>query len=96
MAYTDTTVYTECTVCLEPKKEEYSILRPCGHSGFCASCLKVLIPRDICPRCRQTIVNNEEYYSLKRNKLLIETPLPLGRVRIYAYSWNPNRYLFSS
>lgn len=52
--YKDTTVYTECTVCLKPKKEteKYTILRPCGHSGYCNECL---IKIEECPRCRQDI-----------------------------------------
>lgn len=64
--YKDTASYTECTICLEPKgEEEYSILRPCGHSGFCALCLSLLQIQQ-CPRCRRTmeLKEKEKDYSL--------------------------------
>lgn len=61
--YKDTTVYTECTICMEPKgEEEYLVLKPCGHSGFCASCLKNLketTDRVPCPRCRKKTLIEE-------------------------------------
>ena len=57
--YIDIEVYKECQVCLieRNKDEEYKALEPCGHSGYCAECIKNIRK---CPRCRCEINNRED------------------------------------
>ena len=53
--FIDTEIYKECQICLTEKNEEYTILHPCGHSGYCKECIEKM---NACPRCRHKIEDN--------------------------------------
>ena len=52
-----------CTICVDNAAD--TVLRPCGHGGFCTVCVRQLVEGGgTCPMCRAKIVFHDQVVAL--------------------------------